>query len=116
MSVHSEINGRWLSNFGRDTVPGSEHTTSIGHPLCGGEFTTYRLGQIVSQDERGEPLFDLDEADIQMPWPDNRFFPAKRLRAIQAEVNKTYARSFELDGTVYERSVYFDQFSAKRAA
>lgn len=116
MSVHSEINGRWLSNYGRDAAPGSEHTSSIGHPLCGGQFTTYRLGPVVMLDDRGEPLFDLEEAEIQMPWPDNRFFPAARLRAIQRELKTTFANEFHLDGITYGRSVFFDSFNAKRAA
>ena len=70
-SLHKPLN-RWLSSFPKGDEAGSERTISVGHPLCGGEFTTYRLGPVVATNNWGEPLFDLDDAEInilQGAWP-----------------------------------------------
>jgi len=70
-SLHTPLN-RWLSSFQKGAEAGSEHTISVGHPLCGGEFTTYRLGPVVAANNWGDPLFDLDDAEInilQGAWP-----------------------------------------------
>jgi hypothetical protein len=88
--------GRWLTSLGKNAKAGDTPTLSIGHPLCGGEFTKFRLGEPVAHDARyDEPLFDLDEAEIEMPH--GSFYPRAKL----AEIRKTYARSFELDGVTY---------------
>ncbi len=72
--------GRWLTTLGKDAVPGSEHTLSIGNPLLGGEFTTYRLGPVVAQsDFWDEPMFNLKEADIKI---DGSFHPYKEIMAL----------------------------------
>lgn len=60
-STHKET-GRFLTSFNRDSKAGDEHCISVGHPLLGGEFTTYRLPEPVAHDEHG-PLFDIDSAD-----------------------------------------------------
>ena len=65
-SLHKPTN-RWLTSFryGSGQVQGAEHSLSIGHPISGGEFTTYRLAAPVAHEDDGAPLFDLDEAEIE---------------------------------------------------
>jgi len=64
-SFHEET-GRWLTSIGADAVEGSQHTLSVGHPLFGGEFTTYRLGAPVATNRYGEPLFDIADAEVSI--------------------------------------------------
>lgn len=64
-SFHAETR-RHLTSFGQDAKPGDVITWSVGHPINGGEFTTIRLGAVVTVDERGLPLFDEDETDVQI--------------------------------------------------
>lgn len=64
-SLHEET-GRWLTSMGVDAAEGSEHTLSVGHPLFGGEFTTYRLGAPIAVNRYGEPMFDMDEASVSV--------------------------------------------------
>lgn len=84
VTSYHEPTKRWLTYFGEDAKPGDEPCISIGHPLWGGEFTTYRLGPVVAQCEKvfKGPLFDLDEAEIKM---NGSWFPASLLRQIRRE-------------------------------
>lgn len=83
-SLHPETR-RWLTSLGRDATPGSEHTLSIGHPINGGEFTTFRLGGVIAHNRYGEPLFDLDEAQIGMGYfGDAGFYTREQLRDLAA--------------------------------
>lgn len=67
-SLHAPTR-RWLTSFRFSAEPvkvGDTPCLSIGHPLRGGEFTTYRLAEPVAHDEDGTPLFDLDEAQVEI--------------------------------------------------
>lgn len=100
MSYHKESE-RWLTSFGKNIMPGSEHTISSGHPLLGGEFTTYKLGEVAAYDAYG-PLFDLESAEIQMP--DGRFYPGYMIRAFAS--TKWDYPTITIGGVSYERNTF----------
>ena len=106
-SYHKET-GRWLTTS-QGFVPGSEHCLSIGHPLNGGEFTNYRLGEVVAHNERGEPLFDLDEAEVECGhWGNRHWLTRAEIKAAVDEANSpgNYVRAFLLRGVTYQRSSF----------
>lgn len=127
-SFHQET-GRWLTQFGADAAPGSLHTISVGHPLFGGEFTTFRLGQVVAmgRDAYGDaPLFDTDEAEIcissRICWEnDDREIWAslaevrEAIRAKNANLSGDW-RTLQIRGLTFERGSFGQWSPAKVAA
>lgn len=112
-SLHKPT-GRWLTSSRFSTEPwkaGDTPTLSIGHPLLGGEFTTYRLAEPVAHDEDGTPLFDLREADIEIGrcWSQGLQFWATRAE-IEA-VTERHPSDFELQGIYFQRTA-FGQYRA----
>lgn len=102
-SLHKPTN-RWLTDLGADATQGSEHSLSIGHPLFGREFTTYRLAAPVTVNERGIALFDLDEAEVLID-PDWRLPKtwATRAELSAAIAEATYDGGLKLHGQTYRR-------------
>lgn len=117
-SLHKET-GRWLTQMGADATPGSKHTLSVGHPLFGGEFTTYRLGPVVAigRDAYGDaPLFDMEEAEVsitgRISWEDEDqhiWLPLaevrEAIRAKNAEAGPNW-RTLELRGLTFTRGSF----------
>lgn len=93
--------GLVLTSIGPDTKLGDEVTLSIGNPITGGEFTTYRLGKTYGVNKWGETLFDLQEAEILV---NGQFFSRNEIRA--ALGNAGYDRPLELGGRVYRRTAF----------
>lgn len=97
----------WLTSFGPDAKAGDTPTVSVGHPLAGGEFTTYRLPEPTTHDDHG-PLFDMSKAEVSLAVSGD---PEERVWATRAEVDAaiqgaTWARVLELKGLAFERSAF----------
>lgn len=87
-SFHKET-GRWLTSLGADAREGDTPCLSIGSPFGDSQFTTYQLAAPVAMSERGEPLFDLDEARIAVA---GAFYTRAQIAALMAGVYGLYAR------------------------
>ena len=105
-SYHQEF-GRWLDALSKGDEPGSEHTLSVEHPLCGGQFTTYKLGPCIGNDQHGCPLYDLTR-DALAKMPDGQFITRDQINSAKAEMQKEwdYSKPITVAGTVYVRGVF----------
>jgi hypothetical protein len=97
----------WLTSFGPDAKAGDTPTISVGHPLAGGEFTTYRLPEPTAQGDQG-PLFDMSKADVELTMNTT---PEDQVWASVAEVDAakqdaTWKRTLELKGLAFKRSAF----------
>jgi hypothetical protein len=101
-SFHKPTN-RWLTSVGVDARAGSEHTLSSGHPMCGGQFTTYRLADPVAF-EGDKPLFDLDEAEVRMP--NGEWATGAEIRAFLEGAKRSLEYRHAFKGATYERSSF----------
>lgn len=81
--------GRWLTSLGADAREGDTPCLSIGCPMGESQFTTYQLAAPVAHSERGEPLFDLDEARIGYA---GEFYTRAQLAALMTGVYGIYIR------------------------
>lgn len=64
-SLYPDLGNRWLTSVGA-AKPGDEVTLSFSNSITGGEFTTFRLGDVQGVNRYGESLFDLDMAEINV--------------------------------------------------
>jgi hypothetical protein len=68
MTVWFTFEGREALSCGADVKAGDTICTSVGHPIRGGEFTTYRLGLpigVTSGPYGAEPVFAVDDLHIE---------------------------------------------------
>ncbi len=104
-SFHKET-GKWLMSLGKDAKCGDTPTLSIGHPIFSGEFTTYRLPEPIATNHWGEPLFDMDDAEVEV---NGEFFPRAELRKLRDD--PTYPSTVTVGGKTYRRTA-FGHFSS----
>lgn len=109
MAVTSFINGRYLTSI-YGAKEGDRVTLSVGNPIRGGEFTTYLLGAQCGESQFGEPLFDLDEAQVQMGFafePGGEVFVTRQeIREFQEATRKNWSREAELRGIRFRRTSF----------